>query len=132
SALQMAISNAKKNDLADRFSTLQSDWFEHVTGRYDLIVSNPPYIATDVLPLLEPEVVRFDPALALDGGADGLDAYRQILANGRDYLVEEGILALEIGHDQRHCVSQLASANGWKVTQTARDLAGCDRALCLR
>lgn len=130
-ALQMAMVNADRNGLSTRFSTLQSDWFAEVTGRFDMIVSNPPYIASAELEALTPEVTRFDPVLALDGGADGLDAYRQILGNARDFLVPTGCLVLEIGFDQQQSVSNLAVANGWKIKQTAKDLAGQDRALCV-
>ena len=131
-ALQMAVKNAEKNGMADRFSPLQSNWFEQVFGHFDLIVSNPPYIASAGLAELEPEVTRFDPVLALDGGEDGLDAYREILVNAREYLAPSGYVILEIGHDQRLLVAELAATNGWKVTQTAKALSGRDRAMCLR
>ena len=130
-ALQRAQANAELNGLSARFSSLQSNWFENVIGQFDLIVSNPPYIVSTELENLEPEVVRFDPRLALDGGADGLDAYREILAGAREYLVPNGCVVLEIGYDQRQLVSELAVASGWKVKQSAEDLAGQDRALCL-
>ncbi|MCJ8307820.1 MAG: peptide chain release factor N(5)-glutamine methyltransferase [Hyphomicrobiales bacterium] len=130
-ALQRAQANAELNGLSARFSSLQSNWFENVIGQFDLIVSNPPYIVSAELENLEPEVVRFDPRLALDGGADGLDAYREILAGAREYLVPNGCVVLEIGYDQRQLVSELAVASGWKVKQSAEDLAGQDRALCL-
>jgi release factor glutamine methyltransferase len=131
-ALEMASINARHNGLADRFTALESSWFDQVTGQFDLIVSNPPYIASAELLSLEPEVVRFDPVLALDGGADGLDAYRAIIASARNHLKTGGFVVLEIGHDQRVSVSKIAAATGWKVTQTATDLAGRDRAICLQ
>ena len=130
-ALQRAHSNAELNGLSARFSSLQSSWFEYVQGRFDLIVSNPPYIVSAELEKLDPEVVRFDPMQALDGGADGLDAYREILAGAREYLAPDGCVVLEIGYDQRQLASELAIARGWKVKQSAKDLAGQDRALCL-
>lgn len=130
-ALQMAEANALNNGLSGRFSTRQSNWFDEVAGQFDLIVSNPPYIVSAELANLEPEVTRFDPELALDGGTDGLDAYREILARAREFLTPKGRVVLEIGHDQLQPVSDLAVASGWKVMQTAQDLAGQDRAVCV-
>ena len=130
-ALQMAMANAEGNGLSDRFSPLQSDWFADITGQFELIVSNPPYIASEALESLEPEVTRFDPMLALDGGADGLDAYREILGRAREFLTPDGRVVLEIGYDQLRSVSDLAVANDWKIMQTAQDLVGQDRAICV-
>ena len=129
-ALQMAQANAQNNGLSARFSTLQSDWFSNVTGQFDLIVSNPPYIASAAVEQLDQEVVRFDPRLALDGGEDGLDAYREILGQAREFLADGGVLVVEIGFDQHQSVCELGRENGWKIVQSAQDLGGQDRALC--
>ena len=130
-ALEMAHANAEQNGLSERFAILQSNWFDKVRGQFDLIVSNPPYIASAELERLEPEVTRFDPELALDGGTDGLDAYREILGRARQYLAPDGRVVLEIGYDQLDSVSDLAVATGWKIMQTAQDLVGQDRAICV-
>jgi release factor glutamine methyltransferase len=103
-----------------------------VAGSFDLVVSNPPYIASGVIPTLAEEVRRHDPAAALDGGPDGLDAYRAILADGPRLLGEGGILALEIGYDQEEALRALAGERGFAVREAARDLAGRPRAVVLR
>ena len=103
-----------------------------MTGRFDFIVSNPPYIASSGLKDLELEVRQHDPHLALDGGEDGLDAYRHILAEAGTYLSADGFLGLEIGHDQKTSVSQLAHAHQWGDVLSVRDIAGQDRVLRVR
>ncbi|MEP1205713.1 MAG: peptide chain release factor N(5)-glutamine methyltransferase [Rhizobiaceae bacterium] len=131
-ALQAATLNAEAHGLRNRFEPLQSSWFENITGRFDFIISNPPYIASSVMRELEPEVRLYDPPAALDGGVDGLDAYRIILEQGRDHLLPDGFLGLEIGHDQKRSVSQLARQSQWQVVQSYRDLAENDRVLIIR
>ena len=127
SALEMARKNAQTAGLSARFSTLESDWLEMVEGRYDFIVSNPPYIATEIIDSLDAQVRLFDPVVALDGGADGLQAHRQILAKSSAYLRSNGFLALEIGYDQSREVRLLAEQFGWKNFNVKKDLAGNDR-----
>ncbi|MEM7680088.1 MAG: peptide chain release factor N(5)-glutamine methyltransferase, partial [Pseudomonadota bacterium] len=99
-ALEIAKQNAKIHDVDERLKFLQSDWFENVEGSFDLIVSNPPYIDANVIPNLEKEVRNHDPILALDGGKDGLDAYRQIFSQTFLHLNPGGKLFVEIGYDQ--------------------------------
>jgi release factor glutamine methyltransferase len=108
------------------------NWATAVAGPFDLIVSNPPYIASGVVPTLAEEVRRHDPAAALDGGPDGLDAYRAILADGPRLLGEGGVLALEIGYDQEEALRALAGTRGFAACEVARDLAGHPRAVVLR
>jgi release factor glutamine methyltransferase len=128
-ALAAAARNAELNGVGLRLRTLKSDWFEKVAGRFDLIISNPPYIRTAEIASLSREVREHDPLAALDGGEDGLEAYRQIAAQARSHLCESGYLALEIGHDQRDIVAGLCAREGFKLVEAATDLGGHDRAL---
>lgn len=128
-AVEMARRNAIRNGLDGRFTARESDWFETIDNRFDIIVSNPPYIRSEVVASLAPEVRDHDPALALDGGADGLDAYRIIAAGASSHLADGGIVAVEIGYDQRITVGAVFEANGFRITESIKDLGGNDRAL---
>ena len=97
-ALEVAIENAKSLDLSVNF--LQSDLFDKITDKYSIIVSNPPYIRSDVIKTLQEEVREHDPMLALDGMEDGLYFYRKIISESKKYLQADGYLIFEIGHDQ--------------------------------
>ncbi|HZY50890.1 MAG TPA: peptide chain release factor N(5)-glutamine methyltransferase, partial [Devosia sp.] len=94
---------------------------------FDLIVSNPPYIPTDEITRLSPEVRVFDPKAALDGGWDGLEAYRAIAAQAARRLLPEGLMLLEIGHNQGEIVPKMLARAGFGRTETIKDLAGLDR-----
>lgn len=127
-ALAIARGNARTCSLANRARFLRSRWGESLgTGAADILVSNPPYIVSDVLAGLEPEVRDHEPALALDGGADGLDAYRVIIADLPRLLVPGGLFALEIGFDQGESVSALAAQAGLVGIGVKQDLSGQDR-----
>ena len=128
-AVRTALRNAARNGLADRFGATVSDWFAKISGRWDFIVSNPPYISRDHMDRLAPEVRDFDPKAALDGGLDGLDAYRAIAAQAKRFLETDGMLAVEIGHDQGQSVPRLFSDQGFRLVEARTDLAGRDRAL---
>lgn len=128
-ALATARENAAVNGLADRFETLRSDWFDAVEGRFDVIVSNPPYIRSKVIDELEPEVRLHDPAAALDGGDDGLDAYRAIALHADRHLEADGVIGLEIGFDQQQAVIALFEAQGIRLLASVKDLGGNDRVL---
>ena len=104
-ALKTAKENAKRHGVTVDF--IESDLFEGITSRYDIIVSNPPYIKTDVIGMLDPEVRFFEPTIALDGGMDGLDFYRKIVENAKNHLKIGGILAFEIGFDQKESVTEI-------------------------
>lgn len=106
---------------------VRSDLFENVTGKYDFIVSNPPYIRSDVIPTLMPEVKEHEPVQALDGAEDGLYFYRRIVSEGRAYLVRGGKLYFEIGHDQAEAVSELMRDAGFLEITVVKDYAGLDR-----
>ncbi len=131
-ALEVTAHNAAANGFVDRIEIRQGDWLEPLEGHFDLIVSNPPYIASAVVDALGATVRDHDPRRALDGGEDGLDAYRIIFAEAGDYLAPGSHLAIEIGYDQRESVSALADAFGWRVVACHRDGGARDRAVILR
>lgn len=134
-ALVGARVNAERHGVDGRIGFLQGNWFEALftspqgrSGeRFDLIVSNPPYITSAVVETLEPEVKDFDPRLALDGGPDGLAPYRIIAAQAADWLRPGGWLMVEIGHDQGAAVSALFIEAGFADVAVSRDLNGLDR-----
>lgn len=128
-ALETARRNADINGVADRFEAVESDWFSAVTGVFDIIVSNPPYIVSSVVGTLDDEVRLYDPILALDGGEDGLDAYRVIAAGAGDHLRENGLVAYEIGYDQKDQVTAIMCENGFSRIEAIKDLGGNDRVL---
>ena len=109
------------------YSFCESDLFEKVEGKYDIIVSNPPYIATKVIADLEKEVKDFDPMLALDGGDDGLSFYRRIIAQAPDFLTAAGRIYFEIGYDQGEAVREMLIENGFDHVEIIKDYAGLDR-----
>ena len=128
-ALATAGENASRLGLSKRFAGVRSHWFDKIIGRFDIIVSNPPYIRSDVIPALEPEVRDFDPLAALDGGPDGLAAYRAIAADAGDFLEKDGVVGVEIGFDQKETVTAIFHAAGFKLAQAGRDYGGNDRVL---
>jgi release factor glutamine methyltransferase len=128
-ALATARENAAALGLAGRFETLASNWFSVVHGKFHGIVSNPPYISANEFPTLAREVRDFDPKQALDGGADGLDAYRAIAAGAKEHLEANGIVAVEIGFRQRDDVTALFEGAGYRLLKAERDLGGNDRVL---
>ena len=123
-ALEVAKRNANELDLNINF--LKSDMFSSLTceNKYDIIVSNPPYIQSDVVDTLESEVKDFEPRLALDGDADGMKFYKIIAENYEDYLVDNGVLALEIGYDEANDIRALFEG---KNVVIKKDLANLDR-----
>lgn len=124
-ALKVAYRNAEK--LKADVTLLQSDLFANVEGKYDVIVSNPPYIRTAVIEELKEEVKFHDPFLALDGKEDGLYFYRKIVEESPKYLKKEGKLYFEIGHDQGNDVKCLMEEAGFAKVTVKKDLAGLDR-----
>ena len=121
-ALQVASRN--RDRLGIQAQLIQGDLFEHVTGSFDVIVSNPPYIPSKEIGGLMPEVRDHEPAMALDGGADGLDFYRRIIREAAGYLKPGGWLAFEIGCSQGEDLVRLLSEAGYTGVRTGRDLAG--------
>lgn len=131
-ALNIAQQNANRLAVTERVSLVQSDWFSNVTGRFDLIVSNPPYIREDDMVTLEPEVRDWEPKLALTPGSDGLAAYRIIAENFSKYLMPNGRLLLEIGWHQAQDVMEIFSRFGNVKLQCLKDLGGNDRVMLIK
>ena len=130
-ALETASENALNSGLSERFAAVQSNWFDNISGLFDLIVSNPPYIASSLIPRLDANVRDFDPVAALDGGADGLDAYRTIASSAAGYLSDMGMISVEIGYDQADSVSEVFCSQGFDCLRLVKDLGGNDRVLLL-
>ena len=124
-ALSVAKENAKRLEADVTF--LHSDLFEQVTGVYDVIVSNPPYIETETIAGLMEEVRDHEPRMALDGGRDGLDFYRRIVQDSVSYLAADGYLCFEIGCEQGQAVRALLEEQGFTECRIVKDLAGLDR-----
>lgn len=124
-ALKIASENSLRNQLPVTF--FQSDLFSQVTETYDMIVSNPPYIPSAVIPTLMPEVCEHEPMLALDGTEDGLYFYDKITRDSVRFLKKGGMLLYEIGHDQGAAVSEMMRQAGYTQVQVKKDLAGLDR-----
>lgn len=127
SANALAVANTNKEKLGIEASFIESNLFERVTDKYDIIVSNPPYIRSDVIPTLMEEVRDYEPLLALDGTEDGLFFYRKIVEESPDYLNGGGMLFFEIGYDQAEDVSLLMEEAGFKDVTVVKDFAGLDR-----
>lgn len=129
-----AIALTKKNRerLQADCAVIQTDLFMQIEGKYDMIVSNPPYIRTDEIPKLMAEVRDFEPHLALDGKADGLYFYDKIIREAREYLYEDGYILFEIGQDQLDAVRGLLVENGYTDIKGIKDYAGLDRIVTAR
>lgn len=128
-ALSTAKANAEMNGLGTRFEALRSDWFSQVRGKFDLVVSNPPYIPSADIAGLDREVREHDPLAALDGGTDGLDPYRIIANQALEHLAEGGFVGVEFGWDQLAAVRTIFEAAGFVVLEAVQDYGGRDRAL---
>ncbi len=131
-AVAAARDNAAALGLAGRARLAVGDWAAAIGGRFDIVVANPPYIATAALSALPPEVRDFDPPRALDGGTDGLDAYRAIAASLRGLLAPAGLFAAELGAGQAEAVAEILAAAGLKVVGLVDDLAGIVRCILAR
>ena len=129
-ALSVAKENARRLEKEEQAQFIKSDLWEEVAGQFDIIVSNPPYIQTDVIETLMPEVREFEPRLALDGGRDGLAIYERILKDIGPHAKGGTRLYLEIGFDQGESVSRLAEAAGFTDVRVVKDYAGHDRVVC--
>ena len=129
-ALEVAGRNVLKvltPEKAEHAHFLQSDLFEKVEGKFEIIVSNPPYIASAEVEKLMPEVRDHEPRMALDGTEDGLHFYRRIIKEAGKHLVNSGMLFFEIGYDQGQAVSELMRTEGYREVQVMQDYAGLDR-----
>lgn len=129
-ALEVAQENNRLNNANVTF--IQSDLFTNVTGKYDIIVSNPPYIRTDEIPKLMEEVKSHEPVMALDGMEDGLYFYKKICNEASDYLNDNGKIFFEIGYDQGDDVSEILRQNRFCNIEVLKDLSGNDRVVIAR
>lgn len=131
-ACSVAADNAHRLRFGERALIVRGRWTEALSGPFDLIVSNPPYVRTGDLPGLEPEVRDFEPATALVGGEDGLDAYRELAPEIARLLAPGGLACLEHGHDQGPDVREIMAGSGLSAIETRSDLGRRPRALVAR
>ncbi|MBM6593407.1 peptide chain release factor N(5)-glutamine methyltransferase [Microvirga pudoricolor] len=131
-ALRTARRNAVLNGVGDQARFLASNWADAVSGTFDLVVSNPPYIASAVVETLDAEVRHHDPRLALDGGPDGLEPYRILFREAPRLLKAGGAMVLEIGYDQAEAISRLAGAAGLEIVALRHDLGGNPRCVAVK
>lgn len=130
-AAVLASRNAAGNGLRERSAFLCGHWADALQGRFDVVLSNPPYIETDVISSLMPEVRIFEPASALDGGTDGLDAYRLLIGALGRLLTDDGLAIFELGQGQDEDVARLALDMELRVRGVRKDLGGIGRALLI-
>lgn len=130
-AVAMARANARRLGLAQRATFQTGHWGEGIEGRFDIIVANPPYVRSDDIPTLAPEVVRFEPRLALDGGPDGLGSYRALAADVLRLLAPDGAAVVEFGFGQSEEVAAIMTAAGLRLVDFVNDLAGLSRCALL-
>ncbi len=129
-ACLQASANAVLHGVADRAEIIQSDWFSQVEGRFDLIVSNPPYLAKDEMNDVAPELALHEPEMALTDGADGLSVYRVIAQQAQGYLTTQGRVLAEMGWQQGAAIRAIFIEAGWAEVAILPDLDGRDRVIC--
>ena len=128
-SLEISKINAKKLFVAKRVKFYKSDVDKFTQGKYDLVVSNPPYIKKNDLKYLESDISKFEPNLALDGGLDGLSVIRKVIKKTSELLKKNGKFILEIGFDQKSKVIKLLNNKGFYINSTVKDLAKNDRCI---
>lgn len=131
-AINIAKENMKIHDIQEnRMDVILSDIYENVTGKFDIIFSNPPYIRSGDLKDLDQDVLK-EPHLALDGGESGLDYYIKIIGDAKDYLKEDGYIIFEIGYDQRKDIEKIAKDVGYTSVECIKDMENRDRVIIIR
>ena len=128
-ALKTASTNSKRHGVESRLKLLHSNWFEKISGSFDVIVSNPPYISSKEYAQLSAEVVKYDPKISLTLGGDGLEAYREILSQALEKLSKNGHIFLEIGYTQANAVGHLFKEAGFQQIKVHKDLGSRDRVI---
>lgn len=131
-ALDTAKANAEQLSLSDRMRWIQSDWANNIKGQFDIIISNPPYIPSLDINNLTKEVKMYDPLRALDGGGDGLEAYRHFVSQLPTIMYDHSLIILEIGYDQGESVPQLFKQAGYMIVDIIKDYGGNPRCVVLR
>lgn len=124
--------NLARCGFSDRATVVRGRWGESLAGPFDVIVSNPPYVRAGDIPTLDPEVRLYDPALALDGGRDGLACYREIVSDLSRLLKPDGLVVFEVGCDQAVSVASLLGAKGFAIARVGRDAGGHERVVAAR
>lgn len=124
--------NLARCGLSERARAVRGRWGDALAGPFDVIVSNPPYVRATDIATLDPEVRLYDPRLALDGGTDGLDCYREIVADLPRLLAPDGLVAFEVGHDQAVSVASILGAKGFAIARVGRDAGGHERVVAAR
>ena len=128
-ALKTARTNSKRHGVQSRLKLLYSNWFDKVSGSFDIIVSNPPYISSKEYAQLSAEVLKYDPKISLTLGGDGLEAYREILSKALEKLSKNGHIFLEIGYTQANAVGHLFREAGFQQIKVHKDLGSRDRVI---
>ena len=135
-AVELACRNAGRHDLCQKIHFFVGDWLSSLNSAkpgFDVIVSNPPYIPSRVIGGLQPEIHQYEPIAALNGDGDGLACYRKIIGTAHRHLNPDGVLLLEIGHDQREDIRQIAAdSNRYKDFSCSKDYSGYDRVVTMR
>ena len=128
-ALNTARTNSKRHGVQNRLKLLYSNWFDKISGSFDIIVSNPPYISSREYAQLSAEVLKYDPKISLTLGGDGLEAYREILSQALEKLSKNGHIFLEIGYTQANAVGHLFKEAGFQQIKVHKDLGSRDRVI---
>ena len=128
-ALNTARTNSKRHGVQSRLKLLYSNWFDKISGSFDIIVSNPPYISSKEYAQLSAEVLKYDPKISLTLGGDGLEAYREILSQALEKLSKNGHIFLEIGYTQANAVGHLFKEAGFQQIKVHKDLGSRDRVI---
>ncbi len=131
-AIAIATKNAVAHDVSNRVNLIVSNWFDAVAGQFDLIVSNPPYIAAAEMAELSPDVRNWEPFLALTPGGDGLETYRIIAPMLNEFLADDGLALFEIGHTQGTDVVEIFKTAGFANVTVSQDLGGKDRVVAVK
>ena len=125
--IRLAKKNIRKFNLERFLKVKKSNWFSNISGKFDLIISNPPYLKTKEICMLRKEVKSYDPFISLDGGFDGLSCYREIAKNAKHFLKENGAICLELGFNQLERVNNIFNRFGYKKVLKEKDLQEIDR-----
>lgn len=131
-ALKIARKNANNLGVRKRAKFKKSNWFEKISGKFDLIISNPPYIRKNAIKNLSDDVKKYDPIMALDGGEDGLEPYKKIISEVHNFLKPDGLVCFEFGKGQAKTISKILQKNKFEILNIYKDLAGIERCILAR
>jgi len=131
-ALKIAKKNAKRHNIESKINFFKSNWFSNVKNKFDIIVSNPPYIKKSEISSLPPEVKKFDPKISLCGGCDGLNSYRRIADEAKNYLKKNGFILVEVGSGQIKKVKKIFEYNQFDTISVSKDLFGKERVIIFK